>query len=407
MTSILLRSRLRWYAVATGRLVLRRWQALLLALTVLAPASVPLLRQIESLGAPILVLLSPEHGALWRYAILCLYQAFAVIWVQMQRDQIGGGEFMRFAQSLPLQPRQVRTVDLLVLLAANSPLLLLLPAAAMTWLIVRDDALSLLLHSVFIAQLLALAAFAQLACLDRAYVRMAAIALANVPLAAASGAAPAVQVVLLAVTLPCAWIAARTLSAPSFRPLWGRMRHGALHLASRASPARLHPAALIPLNYLVRHAPAQSLGKLAVAAAISAAALWLMALWDYDDRSGGLAVITLAIVALVISGLYRPLQMAHRATLPLVAGLPLAPHWARKFDHAVLMLAAAPFAVVIGGAVMFHQPHRIGTVLLLCGAYLGLVGVLRLPQVHAERQAVVLGTVLAALWGTACALTLL
>jgi hypothetical protein len=197
------------------------------------------------------------------------------------------------------------------------------------------------------------------------------------------------------------------LSNPLVQRFLGFVRRRAATLAARAAPARLHPAAFVPLNYLVRQAPVETFGKLAVASAVTAAALGLMAIWEYDDRCAGLAVITLAIVAVAISGLYRDLMMAHRATLPLVAGLPLPAHWARKFDHAVLMLAGAPFAVVIGGVVAFHQPHRLAPMLLLGAAFPGLIAVLRLPQVHTERQAVVLSAVIAALWGTGCAMTLL
>ncbi|MBB3219228.1 hypothetical protein [Pseudoduganella umbonata] len=406
MTSVLLRSRLRWYAVSTGRLLLRRWQALLLALAVLAPAGASALSQVQSLGWPVLALLAPEHGSLWRFCCLCLYQALAMAWVLMQRDQVTGGDFMGYARSLPVPPRQARAVDMVVLLAANSPLLLL-PAAALVWVVAHDGALPAVLHGLFVVQLVILAAAAQLACVDRRYARLGALALANIPLAAAPGASPAVQVVLLAATLPCAWLADRYLAGPLFGPLLDSVKRRASHLAARAAPARLHPAAFIPLNYLVRQAPAETFGKLAVAGVTTAAALALMAVWEYDDRIGGLSVIALAIVALAISGLYRDLHTAHRAALPLVAGLPLPRHWARKFDHMILMLAGLPFAAIIGGVVVFHQPQRLVPVLLLAAAFIGLVGLLRLPQVHGERQAVVLGTVIAALWGTACAFTLI
>lgn len=406
MIPMLLRYRLHWYAISTGRLVLRRWQALLLTLAVLAPASVPLLKQAESLGWPVLALLSPEHGAAWRLAALCLYQSLAVIWLLMQRDQVAGGDFSHYVRSLPVPPRQARAVELVVLLVANSPLLLV-PVAALAWLCARDNALALLLHGLFIAHLLLLAMAAQLACLDRAYARLSAIAFANIPLAIAPGTSPAVQPALFAATLPCAWLAARCLSAPPVQRALRSCRRRASAMVSRAAPARLHPAAFIPLHCLVRQAPMETLGKLAVAAAATTAALALMAIWNHDDRCAGLAVITLAIVAVAISGLYRDLAMAHRAALPLVAGLPLPAGWARRFDHATLMLAGMPFAAAIGGVVAFHQPHRLVSMLLLGAAFLGLVGVLRLPQVHAGRQTVVLSASTAALWGTVAAATLL
>ncbi|MGI4719422.1 MAG: hypothetical protein ACRYGO_06230 [Janthinobacterium lividum] len=405
MPSILLRRRLHWYALATGRLVLRRWQALLLALAVLAPAGASALSQAETLGWPVLVLLAPEHGPLQRYALLCLYQALAVMWALMQRDAIDGGDFMRYAQSLPLSPVRIRAVDVLVLLTANSPLILF-PAAALYSLSAQDASVPAFAHCLFITHLLVLAVFAQLACLERAYPRLGALALANLPLAAAPGAGPTVQLLLLALTLPCAWLTARYLSAPLFQPLFHIVRRTSSSALSSMPLAGRHPAACIPLHYLLRQAPAEAIGKLAAAAAITAAALALMALWVYDDRIVVLAVIVLGVVAFVISGLYRDLQMAHRAALPLVAGLPLPPNWARRFDHAVLMLAGTPFAALVCGTVAYHRPQQLLPVLLLGAAFFALVGVLRLPQVHTERQTVVLGSVIATLWAIVSATAL-
>lgn len=405
MPSILLRRRLHWYALATGRLVLRRWQALLLAVALLAPAGASALSQAETLGWPVLVLLSPEYGVLQRYALLCLYQALAVMWALMQRDAIDGGDFMRYARALPLSPVRIRAADMLVLLTANSPLVLF-PAAALYALSARDAAAPALAHCLFVAHLLALAAFAQLACLERAYPRLGALALANLPLAAAPGAATAVQLLLLAMSLPCAWLAARYLCASPLTRFFRIVRRTSSSLVSRIPLGGGHPAACIPLHYLLRGAPAEAMGKLAAAAAVTAAALALMALWEYDDRIVVLAVIVLGVVALVISGLYRDLQMAHWAAQPLVGGLPLPPHWARKFDHAVLMLAGTPFAAGVCGTVAFHQPQRLLPALMLGAAFLALIAVLRLPQVHTERQTVVLGSVIAALWAIVSATAL-
>lgn len=402
MSSILLRSRLHWYALATGRLVLRRWQALILAVAVLAPAGASALSQAETLGWPVLALLSSEHGIVQRYALLCLYQALAVAWALMQRDPIDGGDFMCFAHSLPLSPAGKRKIDTIILLVANSPLLLF-PLAALAWLFARHGVFAASLHGIFIVQFLALAVAAQLACLERAYVRLGALAIANLLLAAAPSAGPAVQVLLLAAALPCAWLAARYLSAPLFQPLLGIVQRKPWTRAFGGLPADGHPAARIALHYLLRAARAETFGKLALAAAVTAGATALMALWEYDERINILAVIVLGVVALVISGLYRDLHMAHQAARPLVGALPLARHWTHKFDHAVLMLIGAPFAVFICATVAFHQPQQLLPVLMLGASFFGLLALLRLPQVHAQRQTVVLGTVIAMLWGVVSA----
>ena len=69
MTTILLFARLRWYALATGQLLLRRWQALLLILAILAPASTPLLSQVKSLG--VWAAKTVRAGANFRFDAFC------------------------------------------------------------------------------------------------------------------------------------------------------------------------------------------------------------------------------------------------------------------------------------------------------------------------------------------------
>ncbi|MDD5036058.1 MAG: hypothetical protein PHE55_15010, partial [Methylococcaceae bacterium] len=117
--SFLLRWRMRWYAVATGRLLLRHWQAILLALGLLSPAATPLLMQIKFLAKPVMGIFSEGNGPLWILAYCLGLQITGLAWSFLQRENIGGGPFRSYAETLPLSPGLLRSVDLSALLLAD------------------------------------------------------------------------------------------------------------------------------------------------------------------------------------------------------------------------------------------------------------------------------------------------
>jgi len=130
MVRLFLRYRLRWYAVSTGRLLLRHWQATVLTLGVLSPAATPFLLQLKTLAIPILTIFSVEHSLFWHFAYLILLQTIGVLWTGVQRNNIAGGEFMNYAATLPVSPNQRRQADLGVLLLANGLLFVPIISAA-------------------------------------------------------------------------------------------------------------------------------------------------------------------------------------------------------------------------------------------------------------------------------------
>ncbi|WP_413671249.1 hypothetical protein ACEN9H_16330 [Massilia cellulosiltytica] len=109
--------------------MLRRWQAILLATGVLASANASAFGNLDTYARPLLTLLAPGHGAIWRTGYLLALLLLAAAWVAMQRDQVAGGPFMAFAGSLPFTPRQRHRADLAVLLLADSPLLVVTACA--------------------------------------------------------------------------------------------------------------------------------------------------------------------------------------------------------------------------------------------------------------------------------------
>jgi hypothetical protein len=398
----LLHYRLRWYAASTARLLLRRWQAVALALGILAPAGAGLFTNIEALAYPLTILFAPAHQFAWRYGYLALLQGLAVLWVLMQRDQIAGGRFMQFVGSLPFAQRHKRMVDVAVLALADSPLWVPVLAA----FVVSGQ----FVHLVFVAAFVMLALAAQLAALERKYATWAVVVVANLFLAGGLGAidAPGMQLALLLVAglAGCAliWV---PLPRPhsSWRRGWPRRAAPLLAMLLELCD-RMHPALLIALSILYRQRRSEALGKMMAALCVAGAAVGLMALWDYDARAFPLALMAQAAIALLISGLYRSLHMAHLGAAAYCAALPLAHQWWRRYDTQLVVALALPFMLTPVAFALYYHAAPAVSLLLGTASNAVLLAALRLPQVHAERHAVIMSAVGAALW-TAITITLL
>lgn len=404
MFASLLHFRLRWYALSTARLLLRRWQAWLLALGVLAPAGASILGNLQALGYPLLLSLAPEHGLGWRFGYLLSLQAFALLWFVMQRAQIDGGGLMRFAGSLPLPQRATRALDVLVLALADSPLWLPLGAALLV-VGARAGAGSALkaANVLFLLDFALLVLLAQLAALERrplAWIVVAALSLLN---AASVGSAWQLGACALSavaagtlLTLPLPHGGAGTRAA-----LWRALAR--FDAALPALAARLPAPGLIALGVLLRQRRAETIGKALAAAAIGLVALVLMRVWDYDARAFPLLVMAQSATALAFSGLYRGLQMAHRAAAPYFDALPLGRAWWRLAETAALTALGLPFFALAAGVALAHRAAPAGAALASVLSACALLCVLRAPQLYRERHAVFLSTVAAVAW---CALTI-
>jgi hypothetical protein len=391
--SPLLRLRLRWYAVSTARLLLRRWQAVTLATGVLASANASAFGNLDTLARPLLTLLAPGHGAAWRTGYLLGLQALAAAWAAMQREPIAGGPFMAFAASLPFTPRERRRVDLAVLLLADSPLLLV--AASAFGLAAGRGAPAA--HAVLLCDVVLLALVTQRAVLERRFGTWVAVALG----ALLAGAAFGTRLALAANVLVGVAAAGALVLAP--RPRARRVTRP-LHVRRGRPPALggRHGAALqISLAVLLRERRGELVAKGLTAAAIVAAAVGLVTLFDRDARSFPTILLAEACCALAFSGLFRGLDQAHRASIGFVGALPLAAKWWRPFDVAAVLGAALPFlaaptafAWTIGAAA----PARL---LVALASNAALLCALRAPQLISERHAVVLATVVAGCWTAA------
>ncbi len=124
--------RMRYFAVETFRLLVRRWQGTLFLLLMASPAMTPLIAQLHILGMPVLSLLEPGHfkesAGLW-----LLLLALAWGWSALQAGALSGGTGWQYL-SLPLAPRRIRWLNLGVLTVIDLPLLLPFGAAEFTLL---------------------------------------------------------------------------------------------------------------------------------------------------------------------------------------------------------------------------------------------------------------------------------
>lgn len=365
----------------------------MLATGVLASANASAFGNLDTLARPLLTLLAPDHGAAWRIGYLLALLLLAAAWAAMQRDQIAGGPFMAFAGSLPFTPRQRRNADLAVLLLADSPLLLI--ATSALGLTASRGAPAA--HAVLLCNVALLALVAQRAVLERRPGTWVGVAAGAILAGACFG-----RRLDLAANL---FVGAAAVLALVLAPRPRAQRRAGRPGARRASPRTLggrHGAALqVSLAILVRERRGELLAKGLSAAAVVAAAIGLVSLFDRDARSFPTVLLTEGCVALTFSGLFRGLHLAHRAGMGYVGALPLPAGWWRPYDLVAVLAAALPFlaalaayAWAIGAAPPAHAVAALASnAALLCA--------LRAPQLISDRHAVVLATVLAGCWTAA------
>lgn len=396
MATTLLPLRLRWYAASTGRLLLRRWQALLLALGVLAPV---LFTSVDTLAYPLLLLSAPEHGLAWRFGYLLALCGLAVLWALMQREQIAGGGFRRFGGSLPLSHRLTRLTDLLVLALADSPLWLPLIAALLAAGLASAPSAALkAARLLFLFDFALFILLVQLAALERRFLAWLAVAALGLVCLASIGSAwqlgacalaGAVALVLLARPLPRGGARMRTAAQRALAPFAA---------AAWTVGRRLHPALRISLGVLIRQRRAETIGKMLVAGCVVLGALVMMEAWEYDSRALPASIIGDAIIALSFSGLYRGLQMAHDDAARFAAALPLRRFWSVGFDMVVVAALGLPFFAALAGAMLVHEAAQVRIVLGVPLSAVGLLVVLRQQQLYLERHAVVLTLMTGVSW---------
>ena len=112
--------RLRFYAEATFKLLIRRWQISCFALFILSPADMPFSAQLQGLSKPVQYLLDGDD-AMPIWLALC---ALAAAWSSTQAETLRGGAPWLYLKTLPHIAPLEKKLDLWLLLIADLPLLL-------------------------------------------------------------------------------------------------------------------------------------------------------------------------------------------------------------------------------------------------------------------------------------------
>jgi hypothetical protein len=396
--SSLLRYRLRWFALSTARLLLRRWQAVALIVGLSASASTTVLDNMEMLAYPVLTLLSSDHGAVARGVHMVALLAVCGLWAGMQRVQIEGGPFMAFVGALPFSPRQLRRVSIAVLLLADGPLLFLAGWAVVSTVVHRAPVAQPVLLGVLV--LLALAA--QVAVLERRHRDLLMVAGAGLVVACCLSMPSAVALIIELLVATGAAVA-----------LWYGPRCRACTVA--ALPARA--ALVVPtgrrgarsgatwlralqLSFLIvcRERRNETGGKALLAAGLVAGAWGLARIFDGDARSLGTILIAQGLVALTMGGMFRYLHLTHRASCGFTGALPLAANWWRPFDLVVVAALGLPFLACLAAIAWYLGAVTPGLAAATVLSGTLLLGALSLPHLFTDRHAVVLGTIATGLW---------
>ena len=396
----LTRLRLHWYTITTARLLMRHWQAVVVTVLLL-PSSVPLPVLLRGAALPLTALFAAGHGLLWHLAYLAQLQTVTLGWAMLQRGPIGGNDFRCYTAALPISTTVRRWADLSILLLANSVLLLPM-AIAMALLLVSTGHSQPIFQIICLLILLILVLVTQLAALEK-------------NTAALPGILLAVLLLGISLTFPDSSLAWLLLPLVPFSAMaflmprrTGKIRRISMPFTAMAQLDRRHrqrlgipPSLHIQLKTLFIDSPSSTILRISLAFGVALIVNLLIRIFEFDYRSLPAAIIAMAIIAMIISGIYRTLHAAHTPMQSYLAALPLGfYYWAIRDTFFVALLGTVPLAALLL-PFLNHGGSSTFTIAALVVAYLLLLGLLRLPLLFGGRQAVLLSLILAASWSAA------
>lgn len=387
--------RLRGYGLATGRILMRHWQMFIIA-GVFVPAGIPIEAILFILAFPLIAVFTPGHDLLGHLSYLALIQAIALLWVLVQKSNIAGNEFTGYVNTLPISLSLRRRVNLTLLLAANS--ILLVPVIGL-FLIAPTRLLQTADKGFLIAAVSALVMLVlliQLAAFERQRAAFWSLALADI-LLSWSLSRPVDSASWLAL---CATLVSASLSLLPYKKIGAptsRQRNPQSIAANLW--ARLPPDWRIQAKALWLHHPASSATRMGATIAVAAMTVGLMNAFNFDGRTLPAAILAMGLIALIVSGLYRVLQTLHLPMQHYLSGLPLHKNfWVARDTASVLLFGAVPLVILL---IPMRGHADIKPVLALILAYWGLLALLRLPLVYGGKQAMLFSVMLAGTWSGA------
>ncbi|WP_321817062.1 DUF6136 family protein [Paraburkholderia sp. J69-2] len=385
---------MKWYAVATSRILRKHWQALVLSILLLLPA-IPVFAQSQILGAPVLAVLAPEHRMEWRFAWVHLLEAVGVLWVWAQRGAIAGGPFAGFLKSLPVSNGRRRFADAVVILVASTPLLLPMLAATVALAFLPHKAANYL----FVLDLFLITLGWQLTAFSRDVPNAVALIVANGFLVGGLGAETVLRSWLLFAPLLLAFFAI-TYTGPSsvIKIQTSGCFPRRLVTSVRYSAGRvLSPTVSLQIGIL-RDRKTSTAGRCAMMCAVVGCSGALLEIWDFDTRAVPLALIAQAAIAFIASTAYHDLRAAHRRASPFMQSLPISAFAKMRVDCLTIAALALPFASIVPLMLAIRGALPWRTAPALLGSGVPLLALLYLPQRYAPGQSPLFGTIVSVLW---------
>ena len=382
--------RLRWWTVASSRVLMRHWHWFFLAGAVV-PMATSLSSLLRFISYPLQQAFEAGHGIAWHFARVAGIQFIAWGWVFVQRRALSGGDFASYLLSLPVTALQRLTVDLSMLAAANTLLLIPVTAALMEASASANSTRGSFL--IGLSAIVALSILCQLAVLGRRPMTALPILLGDLWLSWAFAQGPPILcwVLLSASVAAGLWILCR---APSSRPIFPTR---SWNPSSASLPwSVLSPAWRIQRKALTSQS-ASYVRTLALIAVVVGTHV-LLADFGFDGRTWPTVAFSLAILGLAHSGWYRTLHDAHASGFSYFKALPLSDRFWRRRDIVFMAVIGAIPACAILGDVLLHRPSQfLAPVSLLLGYWLLLVA-LRIPVLHGGKQTVLSAVLVAAAW---------
>lgn len=384
--------RIRWYARASARTLLRHWQWFLLA-GLLVPGT-PLIALPGALPPFLLGAVSPGHDILRHALMLAGIQCAALLWMLPQRRHLAGGRFAAYTATLPISPFVRRSVDLTLLLVADSPIAIMVFVGFCAGSRQAVDLAAVGAAWVLVSTILML----QLAMVEKRPAMIPAVAAADLlcAFALASGDGMVRWLALLAaVRLPLiAWLIPDKSASP--RRAGTRRGPGFPDTSALLSPMP-SPVFLVQRRALTAR-PFSTAARLAITIFVAVGADKLISVFRFDGRAVPTAIGSMAVAALVLSGLYRTLREAHTTMQCYMASLPMPPRfWPVRDTRLITMLGFIPFVILLLPLIS-HGLVPSPQLAVLAVAYAGLIALLGAVVTLGRQLSVLLAVLFAAGW---------
>lgn len=344
---LLLRSRRAWYRRQSFALYLRYAHVLAVLLALTGPA---LAERPEVLAAPILHFWrapgDPVANAGWAFAWLaCVY-----VWVRVHRPFVAGGALAGFARSLPGAVRAGPLVDAAMLLVSLQ--VFLVPVGLAAWTVARGGAAG----EPFAARALLLAVLtlgaARLA-MGGAY-RFALLLFAGIALLSGAGTLGSLEpAAMLAAALAVAAGLARLLASGSARLRPRRVPRAASSLRGHGWFFLLR----LQWSVLLRRHPHALIPRIALAAAVLAASVWMIFGVGKLAESSAFVKVGCWLTIAVMSGFYYLFWTTRQPLEPFLRSLP---HGLRRMvlSEQLLVLGATCLLFALACAACLLQPEH-------------------------------------------------